>query len=538
MPGDAEWPSIEEWGQLNDTVQGRLIAAVPLASICHGSEYSETACDSLRESWVYAAPHIEDPTSIYSPYWLNNSCSPFTSPNSTCTLGNLVSYTINVSCAADVVAGVSFAQANNIRLVVKNTGHDFLGRSTGRGALGLWTHNLRDISFFDYDTPEYRGGAVRLGAGVEGSELNEAADARGVRTVTGWCPSVGIAGGYTQGGGHGPLASAYGLAADNTLAFEVVTTEGKHLVASKTQYSDLYWALSGGGAGTYAIVLAQISKTHPDGPVAGASLSMAHDDSDIFWNNVFTHWQDLLLEFDRLPELSSGYLVTSTSFAIGFISWPEHTGREVAEVLAPFLGQLHAHNFTFNLTTSTEPGYLAHYLRYSPPDYPDFGVIGGRLIPRTSVENNGTAIVAAIRHITSKGQFPALGGQMNVSYASTGSRPGDNAVLPAWREALYTLYSVGSWDPTGSIANLQALQRAANDDLIAPLREVTPGSGSYSNEATFDLKTWKEDYYGENYGRLLEVKKTHDPLFVLYGSATVGSDYWEVAEDGRLCRSD
>jgi len=59
-----------------------------------------------------------------SPYWQNESCHPFTDPASTCTLGNYVDYTINVSSAADVVAGLDFAQQNNIRIVIKNTGHE------------------------------------------------------------------------------------------------------------------------------------------------------------------------------------------------------------------------------------------------------------------------------------------------------------------------------------------------------------------------------------------------------------------------------
>lgn len=56
LPGDPGWPSIQSWTELNATVGGRLIAAVPLASICHEPEYSATACANLKESWIYAAP--------------------------------------------------------------------------------------------------------------------------------------------------------------------------------------------------------------------------------------------------------------------------------------------------------------------------------------------------------------------------------------------------------------------------------------------------------------------------------------------------
>lgn len=266
-----------------------------------------------------------------------------------------------MSSATDVAAGLKFAKDNNIRLVVKNTGHDFLGRSTGKGSLGLWMHHLNNISFVDYEGPEYQGGAVRMEAGVQGSELNSAAAAHGVRTVTGWCPSVGIAGGYTSGGGHGPLASLYGLAADNTLAFDVVTVDGEFLTASHTNHSDLYWASSGGGAGTYAVILAQTSKIYPDGYIGGLSLAFTHNNSDGFWNGIFEFWQSYLLKLDELAGFSSGTTVTDTSFNIGFITWPDHTGEEALEAILPFLNVLDSQHISYNVTVTTEPNYSAHF---------------------------------------------------------------------------------------------------------------------------------------------------------------------------------
>jgi hypothetical protein len=54
----------------------------------------------------------------------NNSCNPITSRSSPCLQGNYVDYAIEVHDSSDVVAGVKFAQGNNIRLVIKNTGHE------------------------------------------------------------------------------------------------------------------------------------------------------------------------------------------------------------------------------------------------------------------------------------------------------------------------------------------------------------------------------------------------------------------------------
>ena len=51
LPSDAEWPSAQQWNELNATVEGRLVATVPLAAVCHGVEYNALQCDAVRGSW-------------------------------------------------------------------------------------------------------------------------------------------------------------------------------------------------------------------------------------------------------------------------------------------------------------------------------------------------------------------------------------------------------------------------------------------------------------------------------------------------------
>ena len=141
----------------------------------------------------------------------------------------------------------------------------YLGKSTGKGGLAIWTHNLKSIEFLDYKSKNYNGPAIKMGAGVQAFEAYYAANAKGLRIVGGFCPTVGLAGGYSQGGGHSMLASTYGLAADQTLEWEVVTADGELITASPAENSDLYWALSGGGGGTYGVVLSLTSKAHLTG---------------------------------------------------------------------------------------------------------------------------------------------------------------------------------------------------------------------------------------------------------------------------------
>ena len=83
--------------------------------------------------------------------------------------------------------------------------------------------------------------------------------------------TVGIAGGFIQGGGQGPLSGIYGLGSDNALSFTVVLANGDRVSADAKTNPDLYWALKGGGMSTYAVVTSVIVKTFPVRPVTGES---------------------------------------------------------------------------------------------------------------------------------------------------------------------------------------------------------------------------------------------------------------------------
>ena len=92
---------------------------------------------------------------------------PTNDPAGTCTLGGYASYSVNVSNVAHIQLGVNFARNLNLRLVVKNTGHDYIGKSSGAGALNIWTHNLKSIKFIEsFENDDYSGPAFKAGAGV------------------------------------------------------------------------------------------------------------------------------------------------------------------------------------------------------------------------------------------------------------------------------------------------------------------------------------------------------------------------------------
>lgn len=105
---------------------------------------------------------------------------------SNCTIGGYPEYAVSVRNVAQIQLAINYARNLNLRIVIKNTGHDFSAKSVGMGALSLWTHNLKQIQFFkNYRQGSYRGPAFKLGSGVQAFEAYEAARNNNVTIVGG-----------------------------------------------------------------------------------------------------------------------------------------------------------------------------------------------------------------------------------------------------------------------------------------------------------------------------------------------------------------
>jgi FAD/FMN-containing dehydrogenase len=141
--------------------------------------------DALNGFELITAPSSNDPTSIMWPIFEGRTCMPkYDTTGKTCTIGGYPEYAVKVTNVAQIQLAINFARNANLRLVIKNTGHCYLGKSNGAGALSLWTHNLKDIDFLpDYEGPGYSGPALKLGAGVSVREVYQAADKYGVTVL-------------------------------------------------------------------------------------------------------------------------------------------------------------------------------------------------------------------------------------------------------------------------------------------------------------------------------------------------------------------
>ncbi|KAI0902689.1 hypothetical protein F4823DRAFT_621143 [Ustulina deusta] len=552
IPSDPTWPSLETWEKLNETVSGNLISTVPLASVCHSNGsyarlYNDSACSILKQQFDYSEIHFKTPAAIM-PAWFQETCNPFSPTSQPCELGNYASYSINVSTPQQIIDGLKFSQAHNVRLVIKNTGHDGTGKSTGKGALSLWTHNLKNISIItQYTSSYYKGPAIRLGAGVIGLEAYKAADAAGYRVVGGNCPSVGIAGGYSQGGGHSSMSNLYGLAADNILEWEVVTATGEHLVATPEDNSDLYWALTGGGGGTYAVVVSMTTRLHEDGLIGGGYISF--DDttigSDKFWEAV-TKFNARLPSISDQGGVTIAYSLKNHAFAIYNLFAPGQGADAVRRLLSPYLADLNQLGVTYNCTTHESPSFLEQLRRdYGPfPDGPftATAILGGRLIPREVIldATRNTALTQVLRDITKSSDFVMLMQSIDVRSGSSSlpMRPvAANAVLPAWRSTIIQAVFTAPWDWTVNRSEMERREKYISEYATSALQAVTPSSGSYMNEGNFRQDDWQNQFFGCNYDRLLAVKRKYDPNNIFYSLQAVGSEYLKEDEAGRLCKT-
>ncbi|KAH8820157.1 putative FAD-dependent isoamyl alcohol oxidase [Xylogone sp. PMI_703] len=545
IPTDVGWPNPHVWAQLNRTVGGRLIATIPQASVCHlqpYSDYDAAECEVLRNGWDMAQTFELKPAEIMNPYFQNQSCDPFTPTLRPCRLGQYASYSINVTGPLDIIAGLKFAQDNNVRLVIKNTGHDYLGKSTGPGALSLWVFNLKTRDIIpEYTSASYSGPAIKLGSGVVGGEAIEAAAASGYRLVGGECGSVGIAGGYTQGGGHSILNSEYGMAADNVLEWEVVTAKGEYLIATPNQHSDLYWALSGGGGGTYAVVLSMTARLYKDGPIVGGILNFTDTNvgNEIFWEAI-TLWYQYLPFFIEGTNNTIQFVVENNFFTTSPMNLVGQTnGSAAQDLVAPFLADLDRLGIRYSLTAVVSNTYEQHFSAfYGPLPYgpePPTTILNSRLVP-VSVLKDASAnskFVSSLHATVRSGQFLVGCSAMNV----TNTVHQNNSVLPAWRDTIAICNVNSYWNWTAPLQQNLAVKNQLVDEFVPLIEAATPGSGVYLNEMDPLYKgDWKYTMYGENYPGLLKVKHRYDPKHIIYGHFTVGSDELFIDQSGRLCK--
>ncbi len=156
------------------------------------------------------------------------------------------SHAVAAQHAGDVAAAVNFAREYDLRLVIKGGGHSYQGTSNAPDSLLIWTRHMNDITV--------GSDSVTLGAGTIWAQAYDAVTTQHGRYVQGGgCTTVGVAG-LVQSGGFGSFSKRFGTAASHLREAEVVTADGRIRTVNASSDPDLFWALKGGGGGTFGIV--------------------------------------------------------------------------------------------------------------------------------------------------------------------------------------------------------------------------------------------------------------------------------------------
>jgi FAD/FMN-containing dehydrogenase len=342
----------------------------------------------------------------------------------------------------------------------------------------------------------------------------------------------------------------HGMAADQILALEVVMADGRFVTATPTHNSDLFWALSGGGGGTFGIVTSVIVKAHPKVKVTTSHItfgSSANVTADIFFAGVKAYW-DLFVPFNDAGTYSyfwvSGF-GGNFFFDLNPLYAPGYSVERFNALVKPWFDRLTELGIPFTADTQHHDSFLASYdTTFAPQNYNIGGwnvIPGVRLLPRKNWETAAKRDETFAVFRSTAENFGMIGG-----YHQAPKNPPriQNAVNSHFRDMASFLIVAALAPENATAAEMGQTARTLTDDVLGPLRDVSPGGGAYANEADVSEPNWQDSFWGTNYPRLFQLKKRFDPWGLFYVHHGVGSEAWEVrdgdagvqTQNGRLCR--
>ncbi|KAJ5523312.1 hypothetical protein N7513_012856 [Penicillium frequentans] len=562
LPSDSCWPSHAEWQSFNRTANGRVHTLRPVGVVCHESAYNSAACAIAQENEYDSIWRADQPGAVEWPNWeawpeQNQSCYIDSKKSIPCGQGRISLYTLQAESAEDIQAGVNFARKHNLRVAIRNSGHNHAGRSVAPESLQINTHlmvnktvhtNFKPAGYNDADGGV--GLAVTLGAGVELYDMYTWLAENDIMAVGGSAHGVGVTGGYIQGGGHSLLAGIHGMASDNALEFTVVVADGRHSTANAYQNSDLFWALRGGGGGTWGVVTSVTVRAFDDAPFVSFSISGgAEFESDEYWNAV-EYFHSFLPKFNEAGGSLYYWLIPdypdSTLGHVSAISAQGGFGNATSKAavdkfmlpLVYALGNLTGAAFTYSSTYIPKASslYVAEFESSDSVGTPV--ILGSRLITRDfmkSAEGPGK-VTDALRSLrvypgnTTLGQNAIQGLVVGGPAVWANAGVVDSALHPIWRKALVHVILARGWDIDTPVAEQQAIQRNLTEVEVPILKTLDPApeGGCYLNEADGYEEGFQDSFWGSNYALLYKLKQKWDPENLFIVRTGVGSEDWDA----------
>jgi len=396
--------------------------------------------------------------------------------------------------AGDVIAAVNFAREGRLDLAIRGGSHSVPGFGTCDGGLVIDLVRMRGVRV----NPEKR--TARAEGGATWGDFNAATYPFGLATTGGIISTTGVAG-LTLGGGIGYLTRGFGLSLDNLISADVVTADGRFLMASERENEDLFWAIRGGG-GNFGVLTSLEFRVHPVKDIYGGPMffELKHV------GDVLRFYRDYIKD---APEEMGCFPAFQIAPPLPFIPEKRHGDTFIAMV-ACWAGPLDKGEKALKPFHDVAPVVAEHV---GPMPYPALNSAFDGLVPpglqhywkaNFVKELTDDAIQA---HIENGPKVPAVNSTMHISPINGAChRVASDATAFGHRDANFATVIAGMWpDPNQNKANIKWVRDYY--DATAPLSE----QGGYINFAAEDDQGRAPANFGKNYNRLLQVKRTYDP---------------------------
>ncbi|MFH9725197.1 FAD-binding oxidoreductase [Streptomyces sp. NPDC017254] len=396
--------------------------------------------------------------------------------------------------AGDVMAAVDFARENELDLAVRGGAHSVPGFGTCDDGVVADLSGMRGVRV----DPVRRTG--RAEGGATWGDFNAATYAFGLATTGGIISTTGV-GGLTLGGGIGYLARGLGLSCDNLISADVVTADGRLVVASEEENADLFWALRG-GSGNFGAVTSFEYRLSPVKDIYGGPMLFELEDAATVVRSFGEYITDA-------PEQLGGFPAFQIAPPLPFIPEDRH-GDTFALIVACWSGPLDEGERALRAFHDFAPVVAEHV---GPMPYPALNSAFDALVPpglqhywkaNFVTELTDAAIAAHVEHAPG---LPAVNSTVHI-YPINGAchRVAPDATAFAYRDASFATVIAGMWpDPAANEANIGWVRDYY--EATAPHSE----EGGYINFMADDDQDRIRANYKGNYDRLVEVKRAYDP---------------------------
>ncbi len=397
--------------------------------------------------------------------------------------------------AGDVILAVRFGRENDLLTAIRGGGHNGPGLGSCNDGLVI------DLSLMKGVRVDPANHTTRAEPGCTQGDVDHATHAFGLAIPAGIVSTTGI-GGLTLGGGHGYLSRKYGLTIDSLIEADVVLADGRLVSASASQHEDLFWALRGGG-GNFGVVTSFLYQAHPASTIFGGPIFWEMKDAA----TVMKWYRDFL---PRTPVDLSTFLHMGTVPSTD--PFPrEHWGKKNCALVSCYTGPLEQAEEAIRPIRSELPPPILDWM--GPMPFPALQRLFDPLFPKGLQwywkgdflkELSDGAIDAHLEHAR---KAPSELSLMHL-YPIDGAvhQVGQNETAWNCRDATWSMVICGV-DPDPAKAG--ALKAWAKEywEAVHPFNL----GGAYINFMMEEGENRIRATYGNNYDRLVAIKKKYDP---------------------------